>query len=254
MAIRTSTTAELPSFDLPIVIPVFNGVTYLSNTIDFFKARGFDEYLILNNGSEYPPLAEYLSKVPDGVTVLDLPHNPGPRVYFNDPGIYSKLPEKFILTDPDLGFKDELDREAILHLFELCEEHKRYKTGCALEINIDEPHVLDVPVMWHGRWTTVRAVESNYWKHWIGASKYLDAIFSAPIDTTFVACDKRYFTGNTFQANCRVAGRYTAIHYGWYAVPPIPENEYLFYKYKVGASEVKCSSTEMVKTGENWTY
>jgi hypothetical protein len=71
MPIRTDSVSSLPKFELPIVIPVFNGVTYLSNTIDFFKARGFDEYLILNNGSAYPPLEEYLSKVPDGVTVLD---------------------------------------------------------------------------------------------------------------------------------------------------------------------------------------
>jgi glycosyltransferase involved in cell wall biosynthesis len=252
MAIRTSTTAELPRFELPIVIPVFNGVTYLSNTIDFFKARGFDEYLILNNGSEYPPLEEYLSKVPDGITVLDLPHNPGPRVYFNDPSIYSRLPEQFILTDPDLGFKDELDRESILHLFELCEEHKRYKMGCALNIWTEEPSCVDTDIDTRKGMTTIRDIEEKYYRQFLGVTKYGDTIYDAPIDTTFAAYDKRYFAGNASGSSGRSVGRYLAEHYGWYDVPPIPSDEYEYYKAAVSTTQF--ASTEWVKSGKKYTY
>lgn len=254
MVMRTDKISGLPEFAMPIVIPIFNNLTYLSNTIDSLTAKGFVEYLILNNGSQYPPLEEYLGKLPDSVTVLDLLHNPGPRVYFENQELYAKLPEQFILTDPDLGFTAELDKEAILHLFELGEKHRRYKVGCALDISIREPNILDLPAMFQGHTTTIRALEESYYRHFVGTSKYGDAIFNAPIDTTFAAYTKRYFVGNTFAANYRVAGRYTATHYGWCEVPPMPAAEYAFYKHSVATSDLKCSSTESVRTRSNWTY
>lgn len=254
MALRTTTAAALPGFELPIVIPVFNNLTYLANTLTYFQARGFEEYLLLNNGSQHAPLEAYLSSLPDGVTILDLPHNPGPRIYHTDPEIYDRLPDKFILTDPDLGFDPALDRETILHLFELCKRHRRYKVGCALNIEISEPNCLDVPVRLAGRLTTIRKLEQGYYQRCIGTSRYGDAIFDAPIDTTFAVHMKRYFAGSLLAANYRVAGRYTAHHYGWYDVPPIPAEEYEFYMQQAAGSEKHYSSTECIRHGRNFTY
>jgi len=251
MPTRTKEVLSLPKFELPIVIPVFNNLTYLSNTIDFFNSIGFNEYLILNNGSQYKPLEEYFKKLPEGVAILDLPDNPGPRVYFENQNLYRKLPEKFILTDPDLKFKKELDKESIFHLFDICDQHRLYKIGSALNIDIDEPNCLDMQFMNQGRSLTIRQIENGYYRSFCGITKYGDTIYNAPIDTTFAVYNKRYFAGNVQLANCRVAGRYSAIHYGWYDVPPIPKKEYEFYKKSIVKSQF--ASTEWVKSGKVYT-
>jgi glycosyltransferase involved in cell wall biosynthesis len=251
MSKRIKKAIDLPKFELPIVIPVFNNLTYLSNTINFFKSKGFNEYLILNNGSQYNTLEEYFSGLSEDVTILDLPDNPGPRVYFENQNLYRKLPEKFILTDPDLGFKKELDKESVLHLFDLCDQHRLYKIGSALTLDIDEPNCLDMQFISQRGSSTIRQGEIGYYRSFCGITKYGDTIYNAPIDTTFAVYNKRYFAGNVQLANCRVAGRYSAIHYGWYDVPPIPKKEYEFYKKIIEKSQF--ASTEWVKSGKVYT-
>jgi hypothetical protein len=99
--------------------------------------------------------------------------------------------------------------------------------------------------------STIRQGEIGYYRSFCGITKYGDTIYNAPIDTTFAVYNKRYFAGNVQLANCRVAGRYSAIHYGWYDTPPIPKKEYEFYKKSIVKSQF--ASTEWVKSGKVYT-
>lgn len=234
-------------FHFPLLIPVFNNFTYLKNTIDFFNSIGMTEILILNNGSEYEPLKKYLESLPDEVRIIDFYGNPGPRVFFENKFLYESLPNKFMVTDPDLGFKTTFDSDALNYLVCLSDEYKAFKIGSALRLDIEEPNALDFRVNWVSNWTTIRQTESDYYLKQAGTTEKGETIFIAPIDTTFAIYNKKYLTDNVFLHNCyRVSGRFAAIHYGWLLNPPIPAKEYEFYKKTVGDA----SSTEAVKLGK----
>ena len=246
---------QQPQRELPIVIPVFNNPTYTKNTVDFFGARGFDEFVIINNGSQYPPMQGYLDGLPEKCIILNAPNNPGPRHFYVERTIYDWLPENFYVTDPDLGFNEELDREHILHMIDLTEENRWYKLGSALNLELDSvEHVIDIPMSAAGRITTIRGYEEGYYSSIASITRYGDLIYSAAIDTTFALYNKKFevFPGAFMHSNFRIGGIYTATHYGWYMTPPIPEEEQDFYREAVKGAPY--ASTEIMKRGENYNY
>lgn len=238
--------------NFPIVIPVFNTPTYLRNTVSFFSSRGFSEFLILDNGSTYSGMQEAFDELPEDSMVLSLPHNPGPRVFYDNKHIYGWLPETFIATDPDLGFQEVLDKESIMHLVEVSDRIRMFKVGAALDIEFDAPSVIDLPFNYNNRLISIREIESMYYNQLVSATDYGDLIYSAAIDTTFSVYNKKYDNGMFMDNNVRVAGRYSVIHYGWYLNPPIPDEEYEYYKEAVKGKQY--ASTETLKRGEKYDY
>lgn len=233
----------------PVVIPTCNNVTYLKRTIDFFKSRDFNEFLIMDNGSSYPPMLEFLHQVAHQYTVLLSSHNPGPREFYKNKDILDWLPNYFIVTDPDLIFKEELDRKSIDYLIEITEKHQIFKVGSALALEMTEPNILDIPARWCQSDLTIRLWERSFWENIFSVTNYGDVIYKAPIDTTFALYNKKYDTGLFMHNNLRVAGRYTAKHCGWMEPPPIPLEEYEFYR---NAMNAKHSSSESIKSGLNY--
>lgn len=241
---------ERPTPELPVVIPTFNNYTYLKNMVNFFSARGFD-VIVLDNGSTYEPMVKYLEELSQIYYVLVQPGNPGPRDFYFNKAIYNWLPQYFFATDPDLEFDRKMDRESMLHLVELSEIHGAFKIGSALRIDMIFPNVLDDVMNYNGSRITIRGIEQGYYNSPIASTQTGDTIYIAAIDTTFALHNKKFHT-EFMAANLRVDGRYAAIHYGWMRTPPMPAEEYEFYKESI--KPYPYASTEILRSGQNYAY
>jgi len=115
------------------------------------------------------------------------------------------MPDKFILTDPDLEFNSNLPIHFIEELVALSNIYKSNKIGFALDIS--EPNKMYTGIYHNNK--DICAWEAQFWSNKIPNSEY--ELYIANIDTTFCLINKRN-TGN----NIRVAGRFTAKHLPWY--------------------------------------
>ena len=255
MSIKISTPEQLndvKGLNFPIVIPVFNSPTYLNNTRKFFEERGFNEFLILDMGSTHTGMEDVLNSFSDESVILTLADNPGPRTFYFDRRIYDWLPQIFIATDPDMGFNEKLTHDDFLKLIEISERLNLFKLGSALNIDIKSDNILDKIFNVGGGRTTIRNIESACYANILSASDDMDLIYIAPIDTTFAVYNKNFDKGDFMAASCRIAGKYAADHYGWFDPPPIPAEEYEFYRESVKG--IQYASTETLKRGDNYAY
>lgn len=233
--------------DFPMVIPTYNNFTYLRNTMSFWSARGFNDFVIIDCGSTYSPMVELLQST--DAMVLSLPDNPGPRAFYENSLIYFWLPQNFIVTDPDLRHKDALTLSDIDYLVELTNLHGLFKIGSSLNLDMTQPSIVDDIYLWGGQPNTIRSLESLYYTNCIGLGRNDEPIFSAPVDTTFSVYNKKYDQG-FFSNNARIGGIYLADHLGWLVDHPIPVEERNFYLESV--KNIRHASNEVIRRGESW--
>ena len=117
------------------------------------------------------------------------------------------MPDKFILTDPDLEFNTDLPANFIDILVELSNTYNCKKIGFALKID-------DSDKMYKGQYLECRDIhawESRYWLQRIHREKnYI--LYKAPIDTTFYLHNKAASNNICI----RIAGNFTARHLPFY--------------------------------------
>ncbi len=219
----------------PIIVNSFNQYTYLKNIIEKLFESGFENIYILDQGSTYPPLMDWLAGVYERREALPLylPENYGPRYFFLS-GLYRIFGEvPLIYTDPDLSW-NKLAPDFLSRLFDLSHKHQAFKIGPALDlpdpqdlkevkIKILNPHgqpLPDIPPFSLYEW------ESQYWKN-----ELEPGVFDAKIDTTFHLFVPKYYTPEkSLISGMRVAGEgYSFIHLPWYKFDPMPEEEYAYY-------------------------
>jgi glycosyltransferase involved in cell wall biosynthesis len=209
---------------IPVIIPSFNQLYYVKNTIKQLKRFGLFNFIILDNGSTYPPLVKWFeeTKIP---VVIDL-SNPGPRTFFTDSEIWERLPNYFIVTDPDLEYNEKTPDSLVDDLIEISETFCFPKIALALDKSDTEAMI---PI--------VEDCEGGYWKTVIARTKYGDPIYDAKTDTTFALYNKKFVTrpgllawDADFFTAPRIAGRFTCKHWGWYYKKPVPKNEHEYYK------------------------
>ena len=119
--------------------------------------------------------------------------------------IYHTLPDKFILTDPDLELNKNLPSDFIERLAELSDKYNCEKIGMALDISEPDKFFPTAPFQ-H---------ESQFWKNRILNDAY--ELYEAAIDTTFCLVNKN----GIYNYKIRVAGNFTATHLPWYYENPI---------------------------------
>jgi glycosyltransferase involved in cell wall biosynthesis len=208
----------------PVIIPSFNQLYYMKNTIKQLKRFGLENFIILDNGSTYPPLIKWFEQI-DAPVIIDL-SNPGPRNFFTNQDIWNKLPNYFIVTDPDLEYSARTPDTLVQDLIEISETFSLPKIALALDTS-DKEEMVPMVEDW----------EVEYWKEIIARTKYGDPIYQAKTDTTFALYNKKFvqrpgllaWDADFFSAP-RVAGRFSCKHWGWYYKKPIPKEEYEYYK------------------------
>jgi len=197
---------------IPILIICYNNYQYVENTIQQLNkvnSKLLQDIIIVNNKSTDFQTIEYLKTVP--VKVIHNKSNNGPWInsHYNA-HIYHTLPDKFILTDPDLEFNTNLPPNFVDILVELSDKYNNCeKIGMALDIS--EPDK-----MYNSTYVDNKTIvdwESPYWTHRISNDTY--ELYSAAIDTTFCLITK-----NRYANHIRVAGNFTAKHLPWYYENP----------------------------------
>ena len=218
--------------DVPIVIPVFNTVSYARHMIDqLTRLTMLDRVIVCDNGSDYPPMIDYLNELSETCHVVFWGENKGPRYYTENKEILLSMPEYFIVTDPDLILNEHMPKNFIDKMKRIVDMYGVSKAGCAIEIMDEEERSRFFNADQVDRW------ESNYWTRKLEQYPEVDDLYAAPIDTTFCLHNRDKFaqeidfarmTCNT--SAIRIAGRFTCRHMGWWAEQPLSEEEYTFYK------------------------
>lgn len=209
---------------IPVIIPSYNQLYYIKNTIKQLKRFGLENFVIFDNGSTYPPIFKWFEQTNFPV-VID-PSNPGPRDFFVNINIWNKLPNYFIVTDPDLEYSDKTPDTLVKDLMEISDLMKWPKISLALDTSEEDKMV-----------PMVKEWEKEYWVNVIATTKYGDPIYQAKTDTTFSLYNKKFVTrpgllawDADFFTAPRIAGNFTCKHWGWYYDKPAPKYEQEFYK------------------------
>jgi hypothetical protein len=120
--------------DIPIFIPVFEQLSYAKYMVSQLTGLGISNFILCDNGSSYEPMIDYLNNTSKDHRVLYLNNNYGPRIYSEVKEVLDKMPEWFIVTDPDLIFNKNLPSTFIEDMVEVSAYYQFPKVGFALEI------------------------------------------------------------------------------------------------------------------------
>jgi FkbM family methyltransferase len=195
---------------IPIIIITYNNYKYVENTIKQLIKINKDyenNIQILNNCSTCSDTIAYLKTLK--YKIIENTGNHGPRVNKKDNRhIYDILPDKYILTDPDLEFNENMPSNYIEHLSKISDELNIFKLGLALDITDSDKFYQYKHPMFN---LSIAEIEAHYWKNYFKHNNY--DLYAAPVDTTFALYNKNAKNDNV---DVRIAGNFTAKHMPWY--------------------------------------
>jgi hypothetical protein len=122
--------------NIPILIICYNNYKYVKNTLEQIVKINKEYYKniqIVNNNSNCKDTINFLKNV--DVNVI---HNDNNGPWINNEiniHIYETLPDKYILTDPDLELNQHIPTNFIEVLSELSDKYGTSKIGLALDIS-----------------------------------------------------------------------------------------------------------------------
>lgn len=225
---------------IPVIIINFNQLYYLKQLINFLQKRKFENIVIIDNKSDYPPLLEYYQTIDKEVTIERMSGNFGHKVFFENEELQQKYGKGyFVLTDPDIVPNEKLPNNFMSEMISKMDQYhnKVTKVGFALDIEtIPDYFPLKEKVI---KW------EKKFWK-----DRLEDNVYKAYVDTTFALYKPYYpmkFNNLPFLEGIRIGGDYTALHGGWYMDPQNYTEEYLHYIKSVD----KSSSWKLNTKGEH---
>lgn len=199
--------------NIPIVIICYNNYKYVENTLKQIASINNDYYtniIILNNMSTCSDTIAYLHNA--DVKVINNVGNFGPWITpTNNRQIYDLLPDKYIITDPDLKFNPNIPNNFIEILASLSDKYKTSKIGFALDIT---DHDKFYPTTEYMANLSIREWESRFWENKMDDDGEYE-IYKADIDTTFCLMNKVNIEAG-IDLQIRVAGNFTAKHIPWY--------------------------------------
>jgi FkbM family methyltransferase len=205
--------------DIPIVIICYNNYRYVQNTLSQLLNINKEYYkniIIINNNSTCLKTIEYLNNI--DVRVINNKENLGPWITnTNNKHIYDILPEKFILTDPDLKFNKNIPKNFIEILANLSDKYKTSKIGFALDIS---DHENFFATKYTHDELSIYEWEKSFYELKIADDEY--ELYEADIDTTFCLINKKniyinkYNILEDYNLKIRVGGNFTAKHIPWY--------------------------------------
>lgn len=211
---------------IPIIIISFNQLKYIKRLVDYLQSNGYQNIVIIDNASSYPPLIAYFKEIENQVTIHRLDKNYGHRVFWEKKEFLLEYAiGYYVITDPDIVPEKNCPDDFILYFKDILKRNKKInKVGFSLRIdNIPDsnPHKEEI-IKW----------EEKFW-----VSKDHQGNYLAPIDTTFALYrPRRIFYGEEFYKAIRTKSPYTAVHYGWLIDPKKLSEEQQFYAEQSKAS------------------
>ena len=197
---------------IPIIIVSYNNHIYVENTIKQIiniNPSYRENIIVMDNNSTDPNTIEYINNIVNTsfVQVIKNGTNIGPWVsHHHNTHVYDMMPNKFIITDPDLEFNKNLPINFIEIMDELSNKYPCRKMGFALRIDDFDDD------MFPGDYTLGKTIcewENQFWPNKIDDPDY--DLYFADIDTTFCLYNKHQ-GGHPI----RIAGNFSARHLPWY--------------------------------------
>lgn len=188
---------------IPVYINCRDRVKDLRPLVEWLERAGHERIVLLDNGSTYEPLLEYLKASPHDVRYLGCNH--GSRSLWRA----GLVPDDwFCYSDPDLVPLDECPVDAVSHLRELAERHSFPKAALGL-------HLDDVPA----------SMDSLEWERSLVSRERMLApgVYDSMADTTFAVYRPNAPFGYTA---LRTGWPYQARHASWYCTEPSDEDRY----------------------------
>lgn len=214
----------------PILIISFNNHEFVGNTISQLHRLGIDDasIIVIDNASSWDESQAFLETLK--CRVIRNAENFG-HLCWARPEIYSTLPDKFCVTDPDLQFNPNLPKNFIEVMSELADRFQASKVGFALDI-ADGELMFQYPDYHLGQ--SILEWESQFWKQRVPGESL--EVYLAEVDTTFHVFNKHGF----HRRQLRVAGDYTAKHLPWYRTNPVipPERMTMVYRHATRVSTI----------------
>jgi len=214
---------------IPIYIPVFNNPTYTENFLNQLSEYKFENIFIVDNNSDYPEMLKLFRKIENKVNIIRMQENKGPHYILRNNSFYEKLPDLFILSDPDLELSKKMEENFVNKFVELSRKFEIGKVGFAHEI----PHISELKrtnMYLDGKNWNIIDWEKQFWDECLGETEDGDRIYLANLDTQFALYNKEYFDPMDRYRAIRVAGKYTAKHLGLYKDSIVPLKEKLYYE------------------------
>jgi hypothetical protein len=190
-------------------------LTPTSRLVDWLELNGYEQVVLVDNDSSYPPLVQYLSQSPHHV--VRLRENLGPHRAVWTTGVRERFAssQHYVVTDCDVVPDDTCPGDVIEYFLWVLRRYPTYaKVGLGLRIdNIPDTYALRSKVCdWEGR----------FWLRALARDLY-DAI----VDTTFALY--RPDAPFTLGPAIRTGGSYVALHLPWYGDSANPTDEQLYY-------------------------
>jgi hypothetical protein len=196
---------------IPIIIVSYNNHIYVENTvkqIQKINPNYVENIIIMDNNSNDPDTINYLNSNNTSLCIIKNNTNSGPWVRHDcNTNVYNMMPDKFILTDPDLEFNKNLPANFIEIMIELSNKYDCEKIGFALRI--DDFNEDMIPGDYMDRPVNIYEWESQFWHNKIENNEY--DLYHAAIDTTFCLISK-----NKWGPQIRIGGDFLARHLPWY--------------------------------------
>jgi len=213
---------------IPVIIINFNQLHYLEELISFLLRRKFENIIIIDNQSSYPPLLEYYNSIKNQVTIHYLSENLGHKVFYLKPELFNKYAKGYyFLTDADIVPSENLPENFPSKMLTILDKYFRAITKVGIALRIDDIHD-SFPLK-----NEVLSWEKQFWM------KELEPqIFKAEIDTTFALYKPSYFLREykDFIKGIRMGGLYTSRHGGWYKDANNLTEEELYYQSTANSS------------------
>jgi hypothetical protein len=216
--LRLDSAAALipPDFkSVPIVVICRDRLTPLLELLHWLDDAGYRRVLLVDNGSTYQPLVEFLDTTEAEVVRLDAnfghiaPWRPEVRARL-DPN------SPFVVTDCDVVPDASCPPDVVEHLAGLLLRYAGVvKAGLGLRID-------DLPESYSLK-SDVRTWESLFWE-----TEIAPGVFRAPVDTTFALC-RSPADGHLLDPALRTGPPYVGRHLPWYADTAQPADEDRYY-------------------------
>jgi hypothetical protein len=160
----------------------------------------------MDNHSNDQATIDFLHNVKNKVILNETNNGPWIRPDCNK-DIYDIMPDKFIITDPDLEFNKDLPNNFIEIMCELSDKYNTKKIGFALSLE-DADDMIDNNDYFYNM--NICEWEKQFWDIKIIDNDY--ELYQADMDTTFCLINK-YNSNNTC---IRIGNNFAAKHLPWY--------------------------------------
>ena len=195
---------------IPILIISYNNYKFLKNMVKQIEfLLNYPKIVIIDNNSTCKYTLDYIDEISEKYNVIKCMYNKGHNVW-NEPFIFNNLPDKFIITDPDLQLNEKTPKNFIDIMIKISDEYESRKVGFALDISdYEKMFTYNFYDFGYHNISTIWESQKQYWMNKILHDKY--EMHFSDIDTTFCLFNKKYIRNNI-----RIAGDFTMKHLPWY--------------------------------------